>query len=102
MLICDEMRQRYYADATPSYGEDNPEQIFERVVQEGSLYANWAMPLYSVPAILLKNHANSERDVCSCQKQRYSASSKPLQAARSAAASVNAVFAGSIDVAPQN
>ena len=62
------MRHRYYADATPSYGEDNPEQIFERVVQEGSLYAIWAMPLYSVPAILVKNHANGERDVCSCQK----------------------------------
>ena len=69
MLICDEMRQRYYADATPSYGEDNPEQIFERVVQEGSLYATWAMPLYSVPAILVKNHANGERDVCSCRSR---------------------------------
>ena len=75
MLVCDEMRHRYYADATPSYGGDNPEQMFERVVQEGLLYATWAMPLYSVPAILVKNHANGERDVCSCQKQRYSASS---------------------------
>ena len=54
MLVCDEMRHRYYADATTSCGEDNPEQIFERVVQEGSLYATWAMPLYSVPTILVK------------------------------------------------
>ena len=76
MLVCDEMRHRYYADTTPSYGEDNPEQIFERLVQEDSLYATCAMPLYSVPAILVKNHANGERDVCSCQKQRYSASSR--------------------------
>ena len=35
MLVCDEMRHRYYADATPSYGEDTLEQFFERVVRDG-------------------------------------------------------------------
>ena len=35
MLVWDEERQRYDADATPSYGEDTLEQFFERVVRDG-------------------------------------------------------------------
>ena len=35
MLVWDEERQRYDADATPSYGEDNLEQFLERVVRDG-------------------------------------------------------------------
>ena len=35
MLVFDEERQCYDADATPSYGEDTLEQFFERVVRDG-------------------------------------------------------------------
>ena len=35
MLVWDEERQRYIADAIPSYGENNLEQFFERVVRDG-------------------------------------------------------------------
>ena len=35
MLVWDEQRQRYDADATPSYGNDTLEQFFERVVRDG-------------------------------------------------------------------
>ena len=35
MLVWDEERQRYDADATQSYREDTLEQFFERVVQDG-------------------------------------------------------------------
>ena len=35
MLVWDEERQRYDADATPSFGEDTLEQFFERVVRDG-------------------------------------------------------------------
>ena len=35
MLVLDEERQRYDADATPSYVEDSLEQFFERVVRDG-------------------------------------------------------------------
>ena len=35
MLVWDEERQRYDADATPPYGEDTLEQFFERVVRDG-------------------------------------------------------------------
>jgi len=35
MLVWDEQKQRYDADATPSYGTDTLEQFFERVAQDG-------------------------------------------------------------------
>ena len=35
MLVWDEERQRYDADATPSYREDTLEQFFDRVVRDG-------------------------------------------------------------------
>ena len=35
MLVWDEQRQCYDADATPSYGTDTLEQFFERVAREG-------------------------------------------------------------------
>lgn len=35
MLVWDEKRQCYDADATPSYGQDTLEQFFERVVRDG-------------------------------------------------------------------
>ena len=35
MLVWDEERQRYDADATMAYGEDTLEQFFERVVRDG-------------------------------------------------------------------
>ena len=35
MLVWGEQRQRYDADATPSYGNDTLEQFFERVVRDG-------------------------------------------------------------------
>ncbi len=35
MLIWNEERQRYDADATPSYGKNTLEHFFERVVREG-------------------------------------------------------------------
>ena len=35
MLVWDEERQRYDADATTSYGEHTLEQFFERVVRDG-------------------------------------------------------------------
>ena len=35
MLVWDAERQRYDADATPSYGNDTLEQFFERVVRDG-------------------------------------------------------------------
>ena len=35
MLVWDERKQCYDADATPSYGTDTLEQFFERVAREG-------------------------------------------------------------------
>ena len=35
MLVWDEERQRYAADASPSYGEGTLELLFERVVRDG-------------------------------------------------------------------
>ena len=35
MLVWDEQRGCYDADATPSYGQDTLEQFFERVVRDG-------------------------------------------------------------------
>ena len=35
MLVWDEQKQCYDADATPSYGTDTLEQFFERVAREG-------------------------------------------------------------------
>ena len=36
MLVWDNARQCYDADATPSYGTDTLEDFFERVVRDGS------------------------------------------------------------------
>ena len=35
ILVWDQERRRYDADATPSFGEDTLEQFFERVVRYG-------------------------------------------------------------------
>ena len=35
MLVWDEQKQRYDADATPSYGTETLEQFFERVARDG-------------------------------------------------------------------
>jgi divinyl chlorophyllide a 8-vinyl-reductase len=35
MLVWDEQRQCYDADATPSYGKDTLEAFFEKAVKEG-------------------------------------------------------------------
>ena len=52
MLVWDEQKQRYDADATPSYGTDTLEQFFERVARDGMAGQDLGMRRFSKPSSL--------------------------------------------------